>query len=117
MAGAQRPLVLWQIPFGNTKMRAENNTPFHYQDNKVEWLLGDSGRAHLEQYAEAGVVAFLFGAGAGEQSGPGDSAGDGVTNPAPINGNDMTSLSADDDGGYFRWRAKEYYAAGALPLP
>ena len=35
-------VVLWQIPLGNTKMRAENNTWEHYQDNKVEWLLGDT---------------------------------------------------------------------------
>ena len=29
----------------------------------------------------------------------------------------MTSLSADDDGGFFRAKASNYYAAGALPLP
>ncbi len=50
-------VVLWQVPFGNTKMRAENNTWEHYQDNKVEWLVGDTTRAHLTAYAQAGVVA------------------------------------------------------------
>lgn len=38
-------VVLWQTPFGNTKMRAENNTWQHYQDNKVEWLIGDTTRS------------------------------------------------------------------------
>ena len=46
-----------------------------------------------------------------------DAAGDGVTNPAPINGNTRDSLSADDDGGYFRERAAAYYAAGGVALP
>src|SRR5581483_9508644 len=30
-------VVMWQIPLGNTKMRAMNNTWGHYQDNRVEW--------------------------------------------------------------------------------
>ena len=34
-------IVLWQIPYGNTRMRAMNNTWNHYQDNRVEWLLDD----------------------------------------------------------------------------
>ena len=46
-----------------------------------------------------------------------DANGDGVTNPAPINGNTATSLSADDDGGYFRQQARAYYTAGAIALP
>ena len=33
--------MLWQVPLGNTKMRAENNTWEHYQDNKVETIIGD----------------------------------------------------------------------------
>jgi hypothetical protein len=46
-----------------------------------------------------------------------DAAGDGVTNPAPIDGNNGTSLSADDDGGFFHEMATAYYKTGALPLP
>jgi len=34
-----------------------------------------------------------------------------------VNGNTRPSLSADDDGGYFRAQARAYYRAGALPLP
>ena len=110
-------MVLWQIPYGNTKMRAMNNTPGHYQDNRVEWLLGDAGRVHLGEYVDAGVIAALFGGGAARVTCPCDQMEDGVTDPAPINGNDRPSLTADDDGGYFAERAAAYYADGPLPLP
>ena len=113
----QKRIVMWQIPLGNTKMRAQNNTWDHYQDNKVEWLFDDVGRANLSAYARAGVVAFLFGRGGDGSTCACDAAGDGVTNPAPINGNARDSISADDDGGYFRERAAAYYAVGAMALP
>jgi hypothetical protein len=113
---ARLRVVLWQVPFGNTKMRAENNTWDHYQDNKVEWLIGDPTRAHLNAYAQAGVVAVLFGRGADGPTCACDASGDGVTNPAPINGNNAPSLSADDDGGYFKQQAANYYMAGVLTL-
>jgi hypothetical protein len=112
-----RRIVLWQIPFGNTRMRAMNNTWNHYQDTRVEWLLDDPGRAHLGAYARAGVVALLFGRGADGATNAADSASDGVTDPAPINGNDRPSVNADDDGGYFRERAAAYYREGPLVLP
>ncbi len=112
----QTRVVLWQLPLGNTKMRAENNTWGHYQDNRVEWLLDDATRAHLTDYLNAGVVAFLFGGGADGTTCACDATHDGVTNPAPINGNNLTSLSADDDGGFFRQKAAGYYAGGAMAL-
>jgi hypothetical protein len=114
---AQKRVVVWQIPFGNTKMRAENNTTGHYQDNKVEWLLDDLTLAHLRAYADAGVVAFLFGGGASGVTCACDADHDGVVNPSPINGNDALSLSADDDGGFFREKAASYYRSGPLSLP
>ena len=113
---AQKRLVVWQIPFGNTKMRAMNNTTNHYQDNHVEWLLDDVGGTHLSDYINSGVVAFLFGGGATGTTCACDAAGDGITNPAAINGNNLTSLTADDDGGFFRHKAAAYYAAGPLAL-
>jgi hypothetical protein len=109
-------VVLWQIPQGNTKMRAENNTWDHYQDNKVEWLLDDPSHAHLNAYAQAGVVAALFGRGADGPTCACDAAGDGVTDPAPIGNNSGTSVTADDDGGYFNQRAANYYRAGFLAI-
>ena len=110
-------LAAWQIPLGNTLMRAMNDTWGHFQDNRVQWLLGDHGRPHLRAYVNAGYVGFLFGGGADGTTCACDARGDAVTNPAPINGNTRRSFSADDDGGYFRARARTYYRAGALRLP
>jgi hypothetical protein len=59
----------------------------------VEWFLDDPSRAHLQRYADAGVIALLYGAGAGEE------------------------IEADEDGGVFRARAAAYLAAGPLALP
>ncbi len=109
-------IVMWQIPLGNTKMRAVNNTTGHYQDNHVEWLLDDATRAHLTAYRDAGVIAFMFGGGASGTTCACDGEGDGVTNPAAINGNNALSISADDDGGYLVQQVKAYYATGAMSL-
>jgi hypothetical protein len=132
-------LVIWQIPLGNTRMRAQNNTCGHYQDNRVEWFLDDATRLHLTALRDAGVVALLYGGGADGVTCACDADNDGVTNPAPIASNTIgsqlapagsapaltttggvqtlvTPYAADDDGGYFRWRAWSYYQAGALPL-
>jgi hypothetical protein len=114
---ADERIVIWQIPLGNTKMRAQNNTWGHYQDNHVEWWFDEPARTHLESFVDAGVVAFLFGGGASGTTCACDAMGDGVTNPAPINGNTLTSLSADDDGGFFDQKAEAYYTAGAMALP
>ena len=110
-------IVPWQIPLGNTVMRAMDDTWGHYQDNRVQWLLGPQGRAHLHAYVRAGYAGFLFGGGADGTTCACDAQHDGVTNPPPIDGNDRLSLSADDDGGYFRSRVRAYYAGGALRLP
>lgn len=109
-------VVVWQIPYGNTKMRAMDNTWDHFQDNHVEWLLDDPARARLIDYVNAGVIGFLFGRGADGATCNCDAAGDGLTDPAPVNGNTVVSLSADDDGGFFDQKAAAYYATGALPL-
>jgi hypothetical protein len=101
---AHQRIVAWQIPVGNTLMRAMNDTWGHFQDNHVQWLLG--GRRHLRSLVRAGVIALLFGGGADGTTCACDARNDGVTNPAPINGNARRSLSADDDGGYFRSRAR-----------
>jgi hypothetical protein len=111
-------MVAWQIPLGNTVMRAMNDSTGHFRDNRVQWLLdGASGRAHLRAYVEAGYVGFLFGGGSGETTCACDAQKDGVTDPAPIHGNTRRSLSADDDGGLFRSLVRAYGKAGAIPLP
>jgi hypothetical protein len=132
-------IVMWQIPVGNTKMLSVNNTAGHYQDNRPEWFFDEAARTHLTAYRDAGVVAFLFGGGATGTTCACDGQNDGVTNPAAINGNTLatelapagtapsqvmrgttptlvTPFAANDDGGYFRWRAWKYYQDGAMPL-
>ena len=81
-AVTQRRLVLWQIPFGNTRMRAMNNTWNHYQDNQVEWLLDDPARGHLQEYVRGrgGGLPLRAGGGRGHlplrrQRGRGDQPG------------------------------------------
>jgi hypothetical protein len=112
----QKPIVLWQIPLGNTKMRAQDNSWQHYQDNRVEWLLDDPGRTHLQAYVDAGVVAFLFGRGADGATCACDAAADGITNPPPVNGNVRASANSDDDGGFFRQTASAYYSHSPIRL-
>jgi hypothetical protein len=57
-----KPIVWWQIPCGNA---AQNNTPNHYKDNAVDYLM-----ANVDAVAAAHGVALLFGAGAGDQTTP-----------------------------------------------
>jgi hypothetical protein len=110
-------IVLWQIPLGNRIMRADDNTRFHYQDNRVEWLLGPQSRAHLTTYLNAGVIGLLFGKAQPGDTCACDDAHDGVTNPPAVDGNTAASLSADDDGGYFKRQVTAFYHDGPLPLP
>jgi hypothetical protein len=109
--GARQRVAIWQIPLGNTRMRAMDNSDGHYQDNKVQWLLS---RAHLAALRRAGVIGLLFGGGATGTTCACDAQDDGVTDPAPIDGNTARSMSADDDGGLFRALVRRYYRRGAL---
>jgi hypothetical protein len=59
-------VVLWQLPLGDTGL---NNTWGHYQDNRMQWWLGDASRGHLRATRDAGVVGLLFGGGAAGTTG------------------------------------------------
>ena len=130
-------IVIWQIPFGNTQMRAENNTWNHYQDNRVEWLLDEPARdapdrvprrrrrrvpvrrrrrrRHL-RLRRRGRRRHQPGADRRQHDRLG-SGGAGTT-PALVSRSGVPTLvtpyAADDDGGFFRWKAWAYYQAGAL---
>ncbi len=108
--------MLWQVPIGNRLYRTQNNTANHWQDNRVEYFLGPNYKTNLQAWINAGLIGIMFGAGAGDQTTYSDGAKDGVTNPTAINGNNLTSTVSDDDGGYLRERAKNYYQNGPLPL-
>ncbi len=113
----KKRIILWQIPCGNTKYKACNNTDHHYQDNRAEFFFEEVNAAkndRLMQYAKAGVIAYLFGHGAPTCTGPYDEKNDGiVNNPAPINGNNRDAIdgSKDDEGGYLRYSFKKYNEA------
>jgi hypothetical protein len=109
-----RPAVLWQVPIGNTLYRSMDNSWGHFQDNRAQYWLGE--RQHMQELADAGVIAVLFGSGADGCTMYTDEMGDGVTNPAPINGNDRVASYPDDDGGYLRLSASEYYSGGPVPV-
>jgi len=116
-SAAQKRLVIWQVPIGNTVMAAMNNTNYHYQDNREQyWLQNYPNNQAISQLAQAGVIGLLFGAGNGGTTQNYDAAGDGVTNPGPINGNTRTSSYSDDDGGLLRMNVGNYYKSGATPL-
>jgi hypothetical protein len=117
VSATSRRTMLWQVPNGNRVYRTEDNTNGHWQDNRPEYFLNPAtGREHLAQWANLGVVGILWGAGAEAQSNYYDANNDGITNPAPINGNNAMSIYPDDDGGYLRLQLSNYYSA-PLPLP
>lgn len=114
----QKRTMLWQVPNGNRVYRTENNTAGHYQDNRAEYFLdANSGRDHMLEWANRGVMGIMFGAGVGSQSHYYDFNNDGITNPTPINGNNLMSSYPDDDGGYLRLGISSYYTTGYMPLP
>ena len=78
------PIVVWQIPIGNMK---QNNTPYHYQDDKVDWLF-----SHMHRVARAHVAALLFGQGSD------------------------TSTTAETDGGFLYRKTIRYKKSGGTRL-
>jgi len=116
-----RSVMVWQIPLGNQWFQTMNNTDGHYQDNRAEYFF-----AHLQDLADVGVIGLLFGRGNPGSSTSTNAKGDGVTNPPSFcttDGmstgqvcNNHPSTVSDDDGGYLRMKATEYYAA-PLSLP
>jgi len=58
VASTGQRIVMWQIRWQYPDAGDEQQLD-HYQDNRVEWLLDDPSRAHLNEYLQAGVIAFL----------------------------------------------------------
>lgn len=114
---AGKKAVVWQVPIGNQLYASVNNTPGHYQDNRVEYFFN-----HVAELKAAGIVGAMFGTTIADATNYADWAGDGVTNPAPVCSSDgwssgkvvcssLQTPAADDDGGYLRVRGQQYYAA------
>jgi hypothetical protein len=110
-------VMMWQVPEGNQYFDTENNSGGHTQDNRPEYILG-----HVSDFAHAGILGVLFGPGNGGTE-YNDAKNDGITNPAPISTyqcnqcNSHQSQYPDDDGGYLRLFAGQYYHSGGYPLP
>lgn len=104
-----RKIILWQIPMGNTLTKTCNNTSSHYKDNRAEYFLNpvfkSGDKTRVNQYAQAGVIAFLFGWGANDCTTYMDLKQDGITGVNEL---------ADDDGGYLRTTIKSYYQRGPV---
>lgn len=104
-------LMLWQIPIGNNQTQTCNNTAGHYKDNRAEYffqnVLQSGDESRIQQYGQAGVIAFLFGPGINDCTSYMDRKADGITAPTEL---------ADDDGGYLRKCFKAYYQQGAVAL-
>ena len=113
----QRPVFLWQVPLGNQWFRTENGSMGHTRDNKIEYLF-----SHPEELVHAGVAAVLFGNGISNSTSNYPILDHGPFNPQPVCSKDggVTACSthlavwADDDGGYLRTQAAQYYRH---PLP
>jgi hypothetical protein len=112
------PLMAWQIPMGNTVMDSCNNTEGHFMDNRPEYFLDNYPvNRHIAEWAACGYVGLLFGGGAGGCTSVRDTLKDGVTNPAPVQGNKGEKAAfPDDDGGFMRVRGGNYYTKGPVPL-
>jgi len=95
-------------------------------------LFGEDG-FHLKWDLDAGLVPLSQQRIARDVGGELDGQSDGITNPAAVNGNALVSAAgtgtplfdgttlttpyaANDDGGFFRWKAWQYYQTGAMSL-
>ena len=108
------PVVLEDVPLGNTVMKTIDDKPFHLRDTWVQWLIGDSHFTHLRELRDAGVIGIVFGVTAGkDETCPCDAAHDGITNGGKRG---IVSHSADDDGGYLAARLAALRGAGGLDL-
>jgi hypothetical protein len=95
------PVVLDDVPVGNTIESAMNNTPHHWQDEYAQ-LIFTAGYGNLIKLRDAGVIGINFGTD--------DSSSDSTC------ACDTDTNGADDDGGYLQQQIKAYTDAGGLAL-
>ncbi|MGB8957304.1 MAG: hypothetical protein WCC10_18170, partial [Tumebacillaceae bacterium] len=127
-----KEILLWQVPLGNQYFRTMTIPKYdekgelnpqkknHYMDNKVEYFFN-----HLDELVNCGIVGMMVGYGEIQQTAQFDFAKDGVVNGPEIETNLgvssgtiriwRESTSSDDDGGYLRMKAGEYFQ-NPLPL-
>jgi hypothetical protein len=109
------PMVLEGVPLGNAVSRAIDDTPYHWRDSWVQWLIGTDAFTGLRALRDAGSIGIQFGVAHDDaETCPCDAAQDGITNGAERG---TVSTSADDDGGYLATRMAALRRAGGLALP
>jgi hypothetical protein len=99
-ATAGKRWILWQVPAGNSNhLDVANNGGARqgYKDNRAEYFFA-SGTAHVQKFAQVGVLALLFGAGAGGQS-------------------SYQNDTWTDGQLFLKSRVATFYAAGGVALP
>lgn len=108
--------ALWQLPVGNAAYATCDGSEGHGMDGIAEALLEGYPRNDLAaRMAASGCCLWIFSHGGGGAS-AWDARQDGVTNPMPAKGSrGLVSTVADDDGGYLRFRAAEYFK-GPVPI-
>jgi hypothetical protein len=112
---SSRSVIAWQVPMGNQYYDTLNNSSGHTQDNRAQYFF-----SHIGEMASSGLIGMIFGDGAGGTK-FWDATGDGLTNPASFcttagrssgqTCNNHPSLVSDDDGGFIRTQALQYYAS------
>jgi hypothetical protein len=104
------PLVMWQVPVGNSYFRTCDGSPGHGCDGLAEALLEDYPKNDLvARFVNAGCVGWIFSRG-GDGARVWDGQKDGITNPEPASWSKGHKAEyADDDGGYMRLRGEAYF--------
>lgn len=102
--------VGWQLSQGNWTYATCDGSAGHAMDNVTELLLDQHPQNRVAaRMVAAGVCMWIFSLG-GDGANVTDAKKDGVTNPSPHAGNKgKKSDFADDDGGYLRLKAADYF--------
>lgn len=102
--------VAWQLPIGNSTYATCDGSDGHGMDNVTQLLLDDHPANRVAQrMAAAGCCMWIFSLG-GDGANADDARKDGITNPTPHAGSKgLQSRYPDDDGGYLRLKAADYF--------
>jgi serine/threonine-protein kinase len=108
------PMIIDDVPLGNTVMKTIDDGPYHWRDSWVEWLIGTDRFSGLRRLRDAGVIGVHFGVSSGEtETCACDAAQDGVTNGGRRG---RVATSPDDDGGYLAERMTALRRSGGMSL-
>ncbi len=117
MRGTGTRAVVWQLPLGNTVMRAMDDTWGHFRDNRVQTLLDDAPRYRvLRGLRERASSACCSAPARTAPRTPPTGAETASRTRRRSSARRAAPLNADDDGGFFRLLSRRY-ARSPLRLP